>query len=101
MRYAKLTSLAALSCVVGFWTPLSFAQEVARWVDAEGVTHFGDPQFASATATMIEIGPTNGMDVPSAVPQLSYGRPRFYRINKAPKVNKGGFRGHRRRGRKR
>ena len=71
MRYAKLISLAALSCVVGSWTPLSFAQGVARWVDANGVTHFGDPQFASATATMIEIGPTNGMDVPSAVPQLS------------------------------
>ncbi len=101
MRYAKLISLAALSCVVVSWTAPSSAQEVARWVDADGVTHFGDPQFASATATMIKIGPTNGMDVPSAVPQLSHGRPRFYQIKKAPKVNKGGFRGHMRRGRRR
>ena len=54
--------------------------EVVRWVDADGVTHFTDPQFATVDAETVEVLPTNGMEAP---PDIYYGRngkPKFFKI---------------------
>ena len=42
---------------------------IAHWVDENGVTHFGNPQFAPAgEGVLIEVTATNIMDVPVAPP---------------------------------
>ncbi len=41
------------------------ADEVVKWVDENGVTHFGNPQFApSGQGRVVEVPPANAMDVP-------------------------------------
>jgi hypothetical protein len=44
---------------------------VARWVDSNGVTHFGSPQFAPADAARVPVNPANGMAAPAQVPATS------------------------------
>ncbi|MCZ6460202.1 MAG: DUF4124 domain-containing protein [Gammaproteobacteria bacterium] len=47
---------------------------IARWVDENGVTHFGNPQFAPAgEGSLIEIAAINIMDVPVAPPRAQPG----------------------------
>ena len=39
------------------------ADEVVKWVDEDGITHFGNAQFApSGAGEMVNIKPANGMD---------------------------------------
>lgn len=55
-----LLALAGASSVL----PVS-ADEVVRWVDEDGVTHFGNAQFApSGEGEPVKLPPANGMDVP-------------------------------------
>ncbi len=72
------------------------AQDIARWVDDHGVTHFGNPQFAPGDphdVTLVDVRPANGMLVPEATNQ-SRGRPRFVVIKKQAKSNLRGWRGY-------
>ncbi len=61
------------------------AESIARWVDADGVTHFGNPQFAPAGAKMVEVAPTNGMAVPENVPSRQASTTRWSLITRAPR----------------
>lgn len=93
MRTARLIYVAALACAAGLWAGPAVAAKIVSWVDENGVTHFGDPQFAGPNAETVEVEETNGMDVPTDVPE-SRSNARMYKIDKAPKQNKKGFRGH-------
>jgi hypothetical protein len=68
---------------------------IATWVDANGVTHFGNGQFAPANAKSIAVEPANGMDVPAAVPSSSSraGKPAMVEIKKQPNRQTKGWRG--------
>ena len=67
-------------------------------VDEDGVTHFGNPQFAPpANSEKITVQDANGMDVPDAsgiARSRSNHRPYVY-IRKSAKKNKRGWRGFR------
>lgn len=70
------------------------AAEVARWVDENGVTHFGERQFAPVEHTEVDIAPANGM-APAQYSDSSSGRgPTFIRLERQHMENKRGFRGH-------
>ena len=54
----------AIVAVVLCCSPVVYAGEVATWVDNNGVTHFGNPQFAPpGEAQAVVVKPANGMDV--------------------------------------
>ena len=68
-------------------------ETVARWIDADGTTHYGDVQFAPSHADLQSVGPANGMDVPvvqTGVPVSS--GPSWSLINLPPKKNPIGWR---------
>jgi hypothetical protein len=44
----------------------AMADTIARWVDEDGVTHFGNRQFAPPGAETIKLDAANGMDPPAA-----------------------------------
>ncbi|MCZ6853614.1 MAG: hypothetical protein O7G86_06825 [Gammaproteobacteria bacterium] len=74
------------------------AEDIARWVDEEGVTHFGNPQFAPGdadTVTLVDVQPTNGMVVPSVVAE-THQRGRVVVIKKKGKSNPRGWQGYQR-----
>ena len=84
-----------LSVAGGTLAPCAFSETVSRWVDENGVTHFGNPQFAPASADAVTIKPTNGMDkVTPAATSNSAARtgPATAVIRMAPKRNKKGWR---------
>lgn len=59
IRYAVIIIAGALC-----WSPLVAATEVATWVDEQGVTHFGNAQFAPpGAAESVVVPAVNGMDV--------------------------------------
>ena len=61
---------------------------IAYWVDADGVAHYGNPQFAPAgESNLIEVAAANIMDVPVAPPAQSRS-PRFVLIRHQHKMNK-------------
>ena len=73
----------------------AWAADIAHWVDRDGVTHFGDPQFAPpGEATLITVNPANGMLKPEPGPVYPNGSPRMLKITKAAKQNKRGWRGY-------
>ena len=71
-------------------------ERIVRWVDADGITHFSDGQFAPAGAARVEIKPTNQMDAPvytSHSRSQPKGRgPSVSVISLAPKQNVKGWR---------
>ncbi len=69
---------------------------IARWVDADGVTHFGNPQFAPHDAEPVAVEPANGMAVPAAVPAASSGSrgPAVVVLEKKANRQTIGWRGH-------
>ncbi len=68
---------------------------IAYWVDADGVAHYGNPQFAPAgESNLIEVAAANVMDVPVAPPTQSRS-PRFVRIRHQHKMNKNTWQGSR------
>ncbi len=76
MIVAKTTALAAALSIVAMLSMAAAGQafadsHIATWVDENGVTHFGNTQFAPSNAESVEVAPANGMDVPAAVPRSS------------------------------
>jgi hypothetical protein len=70
------------------------AADIVRWVDADGVTQFTDPQLAAASATVVHVQPTNAMVVPTGAPQSNSRGPVFTKISRPAKKNKRGWRGY-------
>ncbi|MGE0623133.1 MAG: DUF4124 domain-containing protein [Pseudomonadales bacterium] len=69
------------------------AETVARWVDANGITHFGDVQLAPPHAELERIGPANAMDAPAVQATGSSATgPSWSLINRPPKQNPKGWR---------
>jgi hypothetical protein len=75
----------------------AYGKDIARWTDAEGNVHFGNSQFAPAgKAEPIAVQAANGMDVPKAPPTANRGGSRSVaHVKKAPKKNKRGWTGYR------
>lgn len=94
IRGPRALSLAAGLMFAALGTQSVAAGEIVRWVDADGVTQFTDPQLAAAPATVVEVQPANGMAVPSGAPPSNSGRATFIKISKAPKKNKRGWQGY-------
>lgn len=67
-------------------------QSVASWVDDQGVTHFGNVQFAPDNAKLLQVADANRMDVPKNVPTDSATGPTWSVIEQAPKQNRKGWR---------
>ncbi len=64
----RLICIAYFLAAIGISGSAS-AGGIAYWVDAEGVTHYGNPQFAPAgESNLIEVQAANIMDVPIAPP---------------------------------
>ena len=84
--------------LVAFVGAAAQAAEIAKWVDEDGVTHFGNPQFAPpADSEKITVQDANAMEVPDAsgfTRSRSNHRPYVY-LKKASKKNKRGWRGFR------
>ena len=74
MRSIKPIILTAL--LLSITATTAGADTIARWVDAEGVTHFGDGQFAPAHAETVKIQPANGMVKPEMPATLANTRSR-------------------------
>jgi hypothetical protein len=76
-------------------SPAARSDEIARWVDGNGVTQFGHPQFAPAEGhEPVHVRPTNGMvvpEVPRAAPASS--RPSVVTLERPKMENRKGFRG--------
>lgn len=70
--------------------------EIARWVDADGITHFGNPQFAPPQAyEAVYVEPTNGMTAPQApVTRITSTGPAVVTLERPRMRNKAGFRGY-------
>ncbi|HEY5645284.1 MAG TPA: DUF4124 domain-containing protein [Pseudomonadales bacterium] len=66
---------------------------VARWVDAEGVTHFSSLQFAPPGADLEVVDSVNGMTAPdTGAAGSSAGGPAWSLISRPPKQNPRGWR---------
>ncbi len=86
-------SVLCFAAALAVSTPLAADESIARWVDADGVTQFGNVQFAPDDATRLSMAPTNGMDVPEALPRSSSARgPVWTVINRQPRQNRVGWR---------
>jgi hypothetical protein len=59
-----LVALALLGCAGRVTAQQAQTGNIAHWVDENGVSHFGNPQFAPAQHTRLRVGPTNSMDRP-------------------------------------
>ena len=70
------------------------ASEIVRWVDADGVVHFGDRQSAPPTANEVEVRPTNGMDVPERLVEVPAKAGSVVKLDRSKLQNKQGFRGY-------
>ncbi len=96
MRGTRLKLLGAGALILAVLSMSASAQDIARWVDEQGVTHFGNPQFAPAgmqDVTLVEVQPANGMAVPVAPPVQKRGA-RYVVLKKKGKVNPNGWTGH-------
>ena len=74
------------------------AAEVVKWVDEDGVTHFGNPQFAPpAEGETVSLQPANGMAVPdtSRLPAAKRSGRQVVTLKKPEKKNRRGWRGYR------
>jgi hypothetical protein len=103
MIVAKTAVLAAALSIIAMLSLAAAGQAnaetsnsgIATWVDENGVTHFGNSQFAPANASTVAVAPANGMDVPAAVPSSSSdaGKPSMVAIRKTPNRQTKGWRG--------
>ena len=86
-------SALCLTAMLAVSAPLAADETIARWVDDEGTTHFGNLQFAPSNATLVSTAPANGMDVPAQTPGSSAARgPVWTVIDRAPRQNRIGWR---------
>lgn len=68
-------------------------ETVARWVDADGTTHYGNVQFAPTHAELEVVKPANSMDAPKVQPASSASTgPTWSLITLPPKQNPKGWR---------
>jgi len=78
--------------------PAMASGDIVRWVDDQGVTHFGNPQFAPANAhEPVEVKAANGMVVPTSVRSRSGSRssgPNVVTLDRTRLENRRGFRGY-------
>ena len=100
MIVAKTTALAAALSIVAVLSMAAAGQacadsRIATWMDENGVTHFGNTQFAPTNAESVEVAPANGMDVPATAPSSgsSNGKPSMVAIRKKPNRQTKGWRG--------
>ena len=74
------------------------ADEIVRWVDENGVTHFSNPHLAqSEAATRVNVAPANGMAVARYSEASRSTGPSVSVIPRHRVENKRGFRGYDRR----
>lgn len=92
MRVCRAALALCLMAALG--TAQAADDRIARWTAADGITHFGDAQFAPATATEVNLTPTNGMSAPIGAPTGSRHNngPSWTVIDLAPKQNRIGWR---------
>ncbi len=90
MRVCRVALTLCLMAVLG--AAHANDDRIARWVDADGVTHFGDASIAPVEATEVQVVATNGMDNPGDVDLGSSRGPVWTVIDPAPKQNKKGWR---------
>ena len=71
------------------------ADDIVRWVDAEGVTHFGNRMFAPPEHSTVTVEPTNGM-VPAYYNSQQPRRngPAVVNLSRPRVENQRGFRGY-------
>jgi len=103
MIVAKTAVLAAALSIIALLSMAAAGQAnaetsesgIATWVDGNGVTHFGNSQFAPANARSVDVAPANGMDVPAAVSSSGRqsGKPSLVAIKKKPNRQTRGWRG--------
>jgi hypothetical protein len=75
--------------------PVAAGADVVSWVDADGVTHFGDRMFAPAEHAVVDVKPVNGMEPASyGVAQRSQRGPAVVNLSRTHIKNKRGFRGY-------
>jgi len=94
----QMINRMAIAVAAMLITASSFATEpaIARWVDADGVTHFGNPQFAPPQShSTVAVNPTNTMAVPAKVVRDPDGAgPAVFTLDRSKFTNKRGFRGY-------
>jgi hypothetical protein len=91
MKVCKVALTLCLMAVIG--AAHANDNNIVRWVDDQGVTHFGDARIGPAEATEVQVAATNGMDKPSGVASSSKRNgPVWTVIDQAPKQNKNGWR---------
>ena len=66
LRNRVLASTLAVFIGAGAGIPSALADDIARWVDDKGVTHFSNTGLAPTDAQRLEVGRTNGMEAPVA-----------------------------------
>lgn len=93
---AALPAASLLTVCVALGGATAQAGEIARWVDADGVTHFGNPQFAPDQAVPVQVTPANRMDVPESLPASATrrGGPSVVVLEKEANRQTRGWRGH-------
>lgn len=68
--------------------------DIVRWVDAKGVTHFGNRMFAPPDHAPVTVAPTNGMEPAyHSGQQARRGGPAVVNLSRTRMENKRGFRG--------
>lgn len=71
------------------------ATEIMRWVDADGVVHFGDRHAAPQRgAEVIELREANGMDAPEVPTARPARSANVVRLDRSKLENKRGWRGY-------
>jgi hypothetical protein len=85
--------LWAAGCI---FTPAGHSDEVLKWVDANGVTHFGDRVTApDGGARIIEVQQANGMVAPdTSVLNRKQAMAQTLTLERASVTNKRGWRGY-------
>ncbi|MEQ8860338.1 MAG: DUF4124 domain-containing protein [Pseudomonadales bacterium] len=91
----SISSLLTIAILASLPWQIALAGEIVTWVDADGVTHFGNPQLAPMAARSVEVAPANGMAVPEGAPtrRNGYG-PATVILEKKPNRELVGWRGH-------
>ena len=78
------------------FSSIASAEDVVKWVDEQGITHFSNAQFAPAgRASEVNLHPANAMDVPdtSSLGQAGRTSGRVAVLKRTHVSNPRGFRG--------
>ena len=96
MTRLTTASLIALTVLLAGSAAASPQSEIVTWVDADGVTHFGNPQFAPPQQHQpVSVNPANGMVAPKlpAGYQAQQRGKNIVTLDRTKLKNKRGFRG--------